>query len=155
MIGTALSLLAVALVLIVAISLALVVRSLKNEVDDGGEGSATGFLDDGNGGTCGICFGELSENVKECGCGKLFHDTCAEPTGSCPYCNSPYADFKDADDERMRCPNCGRYTTGRECRCGALLLRDGRFVCSCGSAMARGERRCPECGREYEPGGKV
>lgn len=155
MVGTALSVLAVALVIIVVMVLALLIRSSRDDRESDGENGATGFLDDDTGSNCGICFGELSENVKKCTCGRLFHDACAEPTGSCPYCGSGYEEFRDADDERMRCSNCGRYTTGRECRCGALLMKDGVFVCSCGSVIGVGETVCAECGREYETGGAV
>lgn len=43
---------------------------------------------------CDICFDLIgNESVSKCPCGKIFHRSCAEPTGFCPYCNRKFSEF--------------------------------------------------------------
>jgi hypothetical protein len=110
---------------------------------------STNFLDGGSGELCAICFGELGKTVSECGCGKRFHVTCAEPTGSCPYCSRPYSTFKTMEEHKKRCPNCGRYPLGRVCKCGTLIPQDGMLICTCGNIMEGTDPTCGKCGKKY------
>lgn len=91
--------------------------------------------------TCGICFGVISEGdaVARCECGQAFHDTCAEPTGACPYCAKPYDDLEKEIPERVMCPVCG-----------VVINHDGTLVCKCGNIVAADENVCKACGAEYD-----
>lgn len=100
------------------------------------------------GDVCDICFGDLEGRTAVCECGKTFHDDCALPTGSCPYCGEDYDTFVIKDESRSRCLNCGRQVTGDRCRCGAIFPRDGKFVCSKCNAVVDG-LVCGKCGTEY------
>lgn len=43
---------------------------------------------------CDICFDLIGdETLSKCPCGKIFHRSCAEPTGFCPYCNRVFSEF--------------------------------------------------------------
>lgn len=109
---------------------------------------STDFLD-GSQLKCGICFGVLDGAIAVCRCGRRFHDSCAEPTGSCPYCDSEYGTFDVFAGSRMRCPNCGRYPLGNICGCGAVFPRNGRFLCVCGESLDEGDTVCRACGAAY------
>ena len=101
---------------------------------------------------CGICFGPISKEdmMAKCSCGQVFHDTCARPTGKCPYCASPYGDLKVDAPDYVRCPACGSDVVGNVCSCGALVNRDGTFTCSCGTPVDVNDPKCRKCGREYD-----
>jgi len=101
---------------------------------------------------CGICFGEIQryEKVCRCACGQTFHDSCAGPTGACPYCKAPYGDLAVESRGRVTCPSCGSGVTGNVCGCGAVVNRDGAFTCVCGSPLDINEPVCGRCGREYD-----
>lgn len=100
---------------------------------------------------CSICFGELDEDeVHECVCAAVSHVSCAELTGSCPYCQRPY----DPDGVRarklLRCPSCGERMPGYSCDCGTVVPNhDGTFVCPCGEDLRTSSGSCPSCGRTY------
>jgi len=147
MFGIPLTVLAAVVAVILA---AAAVFTMKRFGELRGDGGSAGS-DDGD--VCGICFGVLDDIAVKCGCGRLFHRGCGESVGSCPYCAMPCSEFEDAGGERTRCPNCGRYVMGRECLCGALLMRDGFFVCSCGARIVPGESYCMKCGKGYAKGG--
>jgi hypothetical protein len=99
--------------------------------------------------TCDICFGSMDGRIAACACGKTFHDSCALPTGSCPYCGAEYGSFAISEETRVRCLNCGRPVTGSTCRCGAIFPDDGRFVCGkCGETVDGGVV-CGKCGTAY------
>ena len=103
----------------------------------------------GDAGTCGICFGGLEGRTAVCACGKAFHDSCALPTGSCPYCKAEYGTFSFREEAAVRCLNCGRQVTGGRCRCGAIFPENGRFECSrCGAVVDDG-LVCGKCGTRY------
>jgi len=143
------TMLAIFSVLLLAATAAIIRFYVKNAEKRHRRRHSTEFLDGGSGELCAICFGELGETVSECGCGKRFHTACAEPTGSCPYCSRPYGTFKTLEEQKRRCPNCGRYPLGGVCKCGALLSRDGVFMCSCGTVIDRAEPTCTKCGKKY------
>ena len=100
------------------------------------------------GDVCDICFGDLEGRTAVCTCGKTFHDSCALPTGSCPYCGAEYAAFVLREESGSRCLNCGRRVTGDRCRCGAIFPKDGKFVCSVCNAVVDG-LVCKKCGTKY------
>lgn len=137
-----------AVVVVVAMLTLIVVIGLRTG-RIGRKEHPTEFLD-ASADTCGICFGDLDGKVKICGCGKRFHEECAEPTGTCPYCNTSYSDFTDLKEERTRCPGCGRYNSGSVCRCGAVISQNGNFRCSCGASIDKEGLQCTGCGRRYE-----
>ena len=102
-------------------------------------------------GTCDMCFDLIGEEkVAVCTCGKTFHVSCAEPTGSCPYCGEDYANFHIRDARRVTCPLCGREMVGDVCECG-LVMPDsrGHFRCPCGNDLKITDTRCSVCGREF------
>lgn len=101
---------------------------------------------------CDICLGIISEDpVAACKCGKLFHDACARPTGSCPYCGTPYEELEVRDPIRTRCPVCGRFIKGGVCVCGSMIPRlDNTFMCSCGNRVDASKPTCKRCGAAYE-----
>ena len=108
-----------------------------------------------NAGKCGICFGDLGGRTAVCACGKMFHDSCAQPTGSCPYCKAEYGSFSVRKESAVRCMNCGRQVTGDRCRCGAIFPEDGRFEClRCGSVVDGG-LVCGKCGAKYVKNSKL
>jgi DNA-directed RNA polymerase subunit RPC12/RpoP len=101
---------------------------------------------------CGICLGPVSREdvIAECGCGQIFHDVCAKPTGACPYCDSAYNEFKIESPDFVKCPSCGSDVVGNVCACGALVNRGGTFVCGCGNALDASDPVCGKCGAKYE-----
>jgi len=101
---------------------------------------------------CGICLGLVSKGdvIAECGCGQIFHDACAKPTGACPYCDSPYVGFKTESPDCVKCPSCGSDVVGNVCACGALVNRGGTFVCGCGNVLDASDPVCGKCGARYE-----
>jgi len=101
---------------------------------------------------CGICFGSITKAdlIAKCACGQIFHDGCAEATGSCPYCERPYGDLKKEEPVCVRCPSCGSDVVGNVCKCGAVVNRDGVFTCGCGNVLTVNDPVCRKCGTEYE-----
>lgn len=101
--------------------------------------------------TCDICFDSIGEEkVAVCTCGKTYHVSCAEPTGSCPYCGEDYANFHIRDARRVTCPLCGREMVNDVCECG-LVMPDsrGHFKCRCGNDLKITDTRCSVCGCEF------
>ncbi|MDR0779001.1 MAG: hypothetical protein LBE48_06170 [Methanomassiliicoccaceae archaeon] len=101
---------------------------------------------------CGICFGKIlkSEMIARCGCGNEFHDTCAEPVGTCPYCGCGYGSFEKDMPDYVTCPSCGSDVTGTVCECGAVINHDGVFTCGCGAELDVNHPVCKKCGKEYD-----
>ncbi|MCL1979085.1 MAG: hypothetical protein FWG60_02875 [Methanomassiliicoccaceae archaeon] len=101
---------------------------------------------------CEICYGEIEEDrVAICSCGRIFHDACAEPTGSCPYCGAGYKEMNVREPDRTRCPVCGRFLKGNMCSCGAVIPKnDDTFICKCGGEVDMNKPICGKCGAEYE-----
>ncbi|MCL2891065.1 MAG: hypothetical protein FWF40_04140 [Methanomassiliicoccaceae archaeon] len=101
---------------------------------------------------CGICLGHVSKGdvISECICGQVFHDACARPTGACPYCDSPYSEFRTESPDCVKCPSCGSDVVGNVCECGALVNRGGTFVCGCGNVLDASDPVCGRCGAKYE-----
>jgi len=104
------------------------------------------------GDVCGICFGAISKEdvIARCGCGQAFHDFCAEPTGACPYCETPYGDLLMVTPDCVVCPACGADVIGSVCGCGAVVNRDGTFTCRCGNRIDVNDPVCGRCGTEYD-----
>jgi len=101
---------------------------------------------------CGICLGPVSKDdmIARCGCGRTFHDACARPTDSCPYCGCHYNDLTIESPQCVRCPSCGSDVVGSVCGCGAVVNRDGTFMCRCGNVLDTSDPVCGRCGTEYE-----
>jgi len=101
---------------------------------------------------CGICFGIISKEdvIAKCGCGQAFHDTCAGPTGACPYCMTPYDGFVKETPDCIICPSCGNDVVGNVCGCGTVVCRDGTFTCKCGNTLDVNDPVCGKCGTEYD-----
>ncbi|MDN5357358.1 MAG: hypothetical protein AB7D42_00655 [Candidatus Methanomethylophilaceae archaeon] len=116
-------------------------------------GIATYFLDDSDSEKkCAICFGKIgTNNLSTCNCGKIFHDSCASPTGTCPYCGGCYSDMTVGTPKRARCPVCGRFLNESICSCGAVFpRRDGTLLCECGNSVDCSRPLCGNCGALYE-----
>lgn len=114
---------------------------------------STIFLDEGESEKkCEICYGKIENDpIAECKCGKIFHDACARPTGSCPYCGAKYEEMEVREPERNRCPVCGRFLSGSICSCGAVIPRkDETFTCKCGNTVDMNKPVCRKCGAVYE-----
>jgi len=114
---------------------------------------STTFLDDGEDEKkCEICYGRIDENsIAMCPCGRIFHEACAKPTGSCPYCGEKYENMDVREPERKRCPVCGRFLKGNICSCGAVIpKKDNTFVCKCGGVVDVKKPVCRKCGAVYE-----
>jgi len=129
-------------------------RTLRSSIAEKKENDApTCFFDPSEvDGCCDICFGEVERMlfVRECTCGRIFHDECASMTDECPYCHTPYRDMGMRRVRRMDCPRCGRPLKDSICRCGAVLPKgDGTFMCSCGNIMHMGSGECRICGSRY------
>ena len=103
---------------------------------------------------CDICFDSMDgEVVSECSCGKSFHRSCAEPTGVCPYCKTPFANFPVSGREArtLTCFRCGKRVEQNICECGTVIpFRDGTFQCLCGEILTEESVWCPNCGRTFE-----
>lgn len=103
---------------------------------------------------CDICFDSMAgEKVCDCACGKTFHRSCAEPTGSCPYCGLEFERFpvKEREAKVLRCFRCGSAVGQNVCECGTVIpYRDGSFSCPCGEVLNQEDGWCPNCGRRYE-----
>ena len=102
---------------------------------------------------CDICFDDIGdEPVSQCRCGKVYHLTCAEPTGQCPYCGADFKDFMPPRPARhITCPRCGEMMNGNICACGTILPDpDGTFECRCGERVRTGEAMCRRCGRVFD-----
>jgi hypothetical protein len=101
---------------------------------------------------CGICFGAVSKGdiIARCGCGNVFHDSCAGPVGACPYCGSSHTDLVREMPDCVTCPSCGSDVTGNVCGCGAVVNRDGTFTCGCGTLLDVNGPVCKRCGKEYD-----
>lgn len=103
---------------------------------------------------CDICFDSMEgEQVSECSCGKSFHRSCAEPTGCCPYCGNPFANFPvhGREPRSLTCFRCGRRVEQNICECGTVIpFRDGTFQCLCGETLTEETSWCPNCGRTFE-----
>lgn len=103
---------------------------------------------------CDICFDSMdSEEICDCVCGKTFHRSCAEPTGSCPYCGNPFDRFpiKSRESRSLTCFRCGEKMDGNVCGCGTVIpYKDGTFSCPCGECLSETAIWCPNCGRTYE-----
>ncbi|MGE0014754.1 MAG: hypothetical protein AB7S83_01005 [Candidatus Methanomethylophilaceae archaeon] len=116
-------------------------------------GIATYFLDDSESEKlCSICLGRIGLlPVSTCGCGRIFHDSCASTLDGCPYCARPYGNMVVGEPERPRCPVCGRFLIGSICSCGAVFpKRDGTMECSCGNIVDCSRPLCGKCGLLYE-----
>ncbi|MDR1954710.1 MAG: hypothetical protein LBP82_02000 [Candidatus Methanoplasma sp.] len=114
---------------------------------------STTFLDEGEDEKkCEICYGKINEDpIAKCACGRIFHEACAKPTGSCPYCGTSYENMEVREPERTRCPVCGKFLKGSICSCGAVIRRkDDTFVCKCGNFVDAGKPVCKKCGAVYE-----
>ena len=101
---------------------------------------------------CDICYGKIDEDpIAKCTCGKIFHDACAKPTGSCPYCGAGHGTMEVREPERSRCPVCGRFLKGSICPCGAVIPKsDDTFLCKCGNTVDSNKPVCRKCGAVYE-----
>ena len=101
---------------------------------------------------CDACFGDVTDEkfVIECGCGKVYHGSCAKAIIECPYCHEDVGSRAPRKIRRMHCPRCGRDMNSSICRCGAVLPRlDGTFECLCGNTIHISSERCPICGARY------
>lgn len=126
---------------------------LSDKLKLGMSGKTTKKMDEGEEDKkCEICLGKIDEDsVAVCTCGKIFHDACAKPTGSCPYCGAAYETMEVRDPVRSRCPVCGRFVKGSICACGAVLPRsDNTFLCKCGNRVDAAKPFCRKCGAVYE-----
>ncbi len=158
--GNTVFLLGMIILLVVAIAIVVVLQGymtskydLKNKLKGRSGEKSTTFLDGGEDETkCEICYGKIgSDPLAECSCGKVFHDACARPTGSCPYCGKDYGTMEIREPERSRCPICGRFLSGSICDCGAVFPRkDETFICKCGNAVDSNKPVCKKCGAVYE-----
>ena len=103
---------------------------------------------------CDICFDDVKgEVVCDCTCGKTFHRTCAEPTGSCPYCGTVFDNFpiKERESRMLTCFRCGRAVEGNICECGTVIpFKDKTFRCPCGEELREESEWCPNFGRTFE-----
>jgi hypothetical protein len=100
---------------------------------------------------CEICFGELDDgDVRACDCGKVFHISCSDLTGECPYCKKKIGEMTVRRTVKAVCPGCGNVAEDSICRCGIVLPdRDGTFDCRCGSRISITDDECPYCGAVY------
>ena len=103
---------------------------------------------------CDICFDSMGdERVCECSCGKVFHRSCAEPTGSCPYCGTEFDKFPVTSREprAVTCFRCGKTVERNICECGTVIpYKDHTFSCHCGEVLSEDSIWCPNCGRTFE-----
>jgi len=128
--------------------------NLREKLTGKSKKESTTFLDDGEDEKqCEICYGKIDDDpVAMCSCGRIFHDACAKPTGSCPYCGEKYENMEIREPERKRCPVCGRFLKGNICSCGAVIpKKDSTFICKCGNTVDVNKPVCKKCGAVYEP----
>ncbi|MDR2698860.1 MAG: hypothetical protein LBB30_04210 [Candidatus Methanoplasma sp.] len=152
--------LGIIILLVIAIAIAFVIQgyaesryNLRGKITGKSEKKSTTFLDEGEDEKkCEICYGQIgSDPLAECSCGRVFHDACARPTGSCPYCAAPYGEMEVREPEKRRCPACGRFLSGNSCSCGAVIPgKDNTFVCGCGNIVDADKPVCKRCGAVYE-----
>ena len=139
--------LAIVIAIISVIVIAVAGMTVKKGVLEAQRRGSTKKVDGGLP-VCDICFDELDGRTATCKCGKIFHDSCASPTGMCPYCSAPYSEFRTRES-RFRCPNCGRYPLTEHCKCGAILPKDKYFFCRCGAVIDPDNPVCESCGKTY------
>ena len=128
---------------------------------------------------CQICMGKIKEGTEFCTCGtgKVFHTSCLERLGSCPYCKRTYAikglesttsrqviepiagapksEPSPSVEEEGRCPVCEGAVAkdaGYCSSCGAIFItKSGTFNCpACGTQLDENERICPSCGEPFQ-----
>lgn len=158
--GNTVFLLGMIILLVVVIAIVFVLQGyimskydINNKLLGKSRKESTTFLDGGEDEMkCEICYGKIdSDPLAECTCGKIFHDACARPTGSCPYCGAAYEGMNVREPERVRCPVCGRFMKGSICECGAVIpKKDETFVCKCGNVVDSQKPVCKKCGAVYE-----
>ena len=148
--GTEIAMLAIAIVIISFIPLATLRKPVRKRISEWRKKSTTKKVDEGPP-KCDICFDDLEGRIATCECGKRFHDSCAQPTGSCPYCSADYPRF-DLFESDVLCPNCGEQVFDSHCRCGAIVPTEGRFACMCGAMLDPENLKCRKCGRSYVVG---
>ncbi|MCL2510061.1 MAG: hypothetical protein FWF07_03170 [Methanomassiliicoccaceae archaeon] len=127
--------------------------NLRGKLTGQSRKESTTFLDDGEDEKkCEICYGKIDKDpIAMCPCGKIFHEACAKPTGSCPYCGVRYEEMEVREPEMKRCPVCGRFLKGNICSCGAVIpKRDNTFICKCGGVVDVDKPVCRKCGAVYE-----
>ncbi|MDR1690468.1 MAG: hypothetical protein LBR42_01315 [Candidatus Methanoplasma sp.] len=152
--------LAIVVLLVIAIAIVFIIQgyleakyNLRGRLTGKSKKKSTTFLDEGEDEKkCDICYGKIdADPIAKCACGKMFHDACAKPTGSCPYCGAGYGSMEVREPERTRCPVCGRFMKGSICDCGAVIpKKDETFVCKCGGTVDTDKPVCKKCGAVYE-----
>ncbi|MDR1404578.1 MAG: hypothetical protein LBJ20_03300 [Candidatus Methanoplasma sp.] len=152
--------LGIMVLLVAAIAIVFVIQGyvmakydLRGKITGNHSKKSTIFLDEGESEKrCDICYGKIDEDpIAKCACGKIFHDACAKPTGSCPYCGAGYSTMEVREPQRSRCPVCGRFLKGSICSCGAVIPRsDDTFLCKCGNSVDADKPVCRKCGAVYE-----
>jgi hypothetical protein len=152
--------LAIIILLVILLAIAVVAQgylgakyNLRDKLKGKSGEKSTTFLDEGEDEKkCEICYGKIDNDpIAICKCGKIFHDVCAKPTGSCPYCGAQYESMEIRQPERNRCPVCGKFMKGNICSCGAVIPRkDNTFVCKCGNVVDADKPVCKKCGAVYE-----
>ena len=101
---------------------------------------------------CDICFGKVEEDtVKECSCGKVFHNDCIDGTGECPYCKAASNSMTERDSRKGECYACHEQLDGNICpSCNTVTpWKDGTFRCICGHEMHFSNDKCSKCGATY------
>lgn len=101
---------------------------------------------------CDICFGKVEEDtVKECSCGKVFHNDCIDGTGECPYCKAASNNMTERDSRKGECYACHEQLDGNICpSCNTVTpWKDGTFRCICGHEMHFSNDKCSKCGATY------
>ncbi|MCL2031904.1 MAG: hypothetical protein FWG96_01320 [Methanomassiliicoccaceae archaeon] len=152
--------LGIIIVLVVVIAMVVLLQgymgakyNLQDKITGKSRKKSTIFLDETESDKkCEICYGKIDEDpIAKCSCGRVFHDACARPTGSCPYCGASYEKMEVREPERFRCPRCGKFLKGNICSCGAVIPRkDETFVCRCGNTVDVNKPVCKKCGAVYE-----
>ena len=148
--GTEITMLAIAIVFISFIPFATLRKPVRKALEKWRKRSTTKKVDEGPP-KCDICFDDLEGRIATCECGKRFHETCAQPTGSCPYCSTDYSEFTVSESNAI-CPRCGKEVFGSHCRCGAIIPSAGHLVCICGTKLDQENPKCGKCNRTYVVG---
>ena len=101
---------------------------------------------------CDICYGAIGDcSVAKCGCGKTFHEACARPTGTCPYCGAAFSEMEVRHARIPLCPRCSGQARDGFCReCHISLIRGGMFRCTCGRDVDARRAICGGCGARYK-----